>query len=118
MNKSNENEQQRLRKHVLDALENRGITDALEGERENIEASDTDVELDALQSEYSLEMLNKDTRISDEIEDLEGRIQLLEERTPEHVADLRARQDTLEHLKGGWRFQNWGSVRRKLEARE
>lgn len=110
---TNSNDEIEEKRDVLkDVLARRGIdtTD------EVADGDDPAVTVDTLKAEYDLETLNKDTEIQSEIEDINRRIDALESRTPKHVEALRAKRDTLETLQGGWRFQDWGSVRREMEG--
>lgn len=109
-------EQTELRNEFLDSLERRGLEDHVEGERETLSESDSAGPVDTLKANYELDMLNKDTEVQAEMDALQQRITLFEERTPEHVEALRAKKDALEQLKGGRRTRDWDSVRRQLEG--
>jgi len=75
----------------------------------------SDAEIDTLRENYELETLRDDAKLQSEIDTLEKRISVLEDRTPDHVETLRAEKAALETL-AGTTVQNWGTVRQKVDS--
>ncbi|WP_353634664.1 hypothetical protein ABSL23_03075 [Halobacterium sp. NMX12-1] len=89
--------------------------DALEREQTADDDSSPVVTVDTLKEEYELDTLNSDPEIQREIDTLERRIDLMEERTPEHTEELAEKKAALETLQNSLHSRSWRSVQQKLE---
>lgn len=101
-----------LREAKRKEMESRGVATDPMADGDN---SADGVDVDVLRGEYDLETLRDAGAIDAELDDLERRVTLLEDRAPEHVeTNLRPKIDALRRVKER-NPQSWDGVRRAVE---